>query len=110
MEYLEGASLEQKLQEGALPIDQAILWAVQIAEALDQAHRRGVLHRDIKPGNIMLTGSGVKLMDFGLAKMSLPPVTDLPLTSELVLTVEGALLGTLPYMAPEQLKGNEADA
>jgi serine/threonine protein kinase len=110
MEYLDGQSLEQKLEKGVLPIDQAIVWAMQIAEALDQVHRLGVLHRDIKPGNIMLTGSGVKLMDFGLAKMSLPRLTDDTLTAELVLTVDGALLGTLPYMAPELLMGNEADA
>src|SRR4051812_18480884 len=74
MEYLDGQSLERKLEAGALPIDQAILWAMQIAEALHQAHRRGILHRDIKPGNIMLTASGAKLMDFGLAKTTRQPV------------------------------------
>src|SRR4051794_17814807 len=111
MEYLEGASLERKLEEGALPIDQAILWALQLAEALDQAHRRGVLHRDIKPGNIMLTASGAKLMDFGLAKTTRRPVvTDSTQLANSVLTVEGTILGTLPYMAPEQLAGKEADA
>jgi serine/threonine protein kinase len=110
MEYLDGQSLDQKLEDGALPIDQAIFLAMQIAEALDQAHRRGVLHRDIKPGNIMLTESGVKLMDFGLAKVSPPPVIDSALAANLVLTVDGAILGTMPYMAPEQLKGKEADA
>src|SRR4051794_36009046 len=110
MEYLDGQSLARKLDEGALPIDQAILWAMQLAEALDQAHRRGVLHRDVKPGNIMLTTSGIKLMDFGLAKTRPPVVTDSTLMANSVLTIEGAILGTLPYMAPEQLVGAEVDA
>src|SRR3954453_20244102 len=90
MEYLDGHSLQRRLKEGALPINQAILWAMHLAEALDQAHRRGVLHRDVKPGNIMLAASGVKLMDFGLAKTSRPPVvTDSTLLANSVLTVEG---------------------
>jgi eukaryotic-like serine/threonine-protein kinase len=111
MEYLDGQSLARKLEEGALPIDQAILWAMQLAEALDQAHRRGILHRDVKPGNIMLTASGIKLMDFGLAKASRRPgVIDQTQTAIPTLTVEGTILGTLPYMAPEQLVGAEVDA
>ena len=68
MEYLEGETLEAKLRKGAIPYEQALLWAIQIAEAVDQAHRAGVLHRDLKPGNIMITKSGVKLLDFGLAR------------------------------------------
>ena len=69
MEYLEGETLADRLAKAALPIDQALRFAVEIADALDQAHRHGVVHRDLKPGNIMLTKSGVKLLDFGLAKL-----------------------------------------
>ena len=109
MECLEGESLQQKLEQGALPVEQAVLWAIQIADALDQAHRRGILHRDVKPGNIMLTGSGVKLMDFGLAKVSPPLVIAGNMAANGLLTASGKLVGTLPYMAPEQLAGREAD-
>src|ERR1051325_720919 len=68
MEYLEGENLAARIAKGPLPIDEALRYAVQIADALDQAHRHGVVHRDLKPGNIMLTKSGAKLLDFGLAK------------------------------------------
>src|SRR5436305_3171766 len=91
MEYLEGRTLERKLEDGALPVDEAILWAMQIAEALDQTHRRGVLHRDIKPGNSMLTASGAKLMDFGLAKTTPPILPEGTPRVDPVLTIEGAL-------------------
>ena len=69
MEYIEGESLADRLKKGALPLDQALLHAIEIADALDKAHRQGVVHRDLKPGNIMLTKSGAKLLDFGLAKL-----------------------------------------
>src|SRR5262245_27961209 len=68
MEYLEGQTLADRLQKGALPIEQVLKIGIEIADALDKAHRQGIVHRDLKPGNIMLTGSGAKLMDFGLAK------------------------------------------
>src|SRR5262245_22389887 len=68
MEYLEGETLATRLERGALALDQALQYAIQIADALDRAHRKGVVHRDLKPGNVMLTRSGVKLLDFGLAK------------------------------------------
>src|SRR4029077_6876549 len=68
MQYLEGETLEQRLKKGALPLDQALQLAKQIADALDKAHTAGIVHRDLKPGNIMLTKSGAKLLDFGLAK------------------------------------------
>src|SRR5262245_41157457 len=69
MEYLEGETLSQRLSKGPLPADQLLRFAIQIADALDKAHRQGIIHRDLKPGNIMLTKSGVKLLDFGLAKL-----------------------------------------
>ncbi len=114
MEHLEGQTLADRLTKGALPLDQALAIATQIADALSTAHRAGIIHRDLKPGNIMLTKSGAKLLDFGLAKAS-PPVaigaglSMLPTTPP-NLTAEGAILGTFQYMAPEQLEGQEADA
>ena len=69
MEYLEGQTLAEHLRKGAFPVDRTIQYALQIADALDQAHRAGIVHRDLKPGNIMLTPSGIKLLDFGLAKL-----------------------------------------
>ena len=69
MEYLEGDTLAQRLEKGALPLDQALKVAIEIADALDKAHRQGIVHRDLKPGNIMLTKAGAKLLDFGLAKL-----------------------------------------
>jgi serine/threonine protein kinase len=113
MEFLEGETLASRLQKGPLPLDQVLKYGVQIADALDTAHKRGVIHRDLKPGNIMLTKSGTKLLDFGLAKLqaveAVAGMTALP-TLTTPLTGEGAILGTLQYMAPEQLEGQEADA
>ena len=113
MEYLEGQTLAERLQIGALTLDHALQCAIQIADALDTAHRQGIVHRDLKPGNIMLTRSGVKLLDFGLAKASRPAIggaslSMLPTTPP--MTAQGTILGTLQYMAPEQLEGKEADA
>jgi len=114
MEYLEGETLSDRLAKGALPLEQTLRYGVEIADALDKAHRQGIVHRDLKPGNVMLTKSGVKLLDFGLAKALAPvssasSLTALP-TQAPDLTAEGTLLGTLQYMAPEQLEGKEADA
>ena len=112
MEYLEGQSLGHRLNKGPLPMDQVLKYGMQIADALDKAHRQGVIHRDLKPGNIMLTKSGAKLLDFGLAKFtkkdSDTASSNLE-TREDPLTEEGIVLGTVQYMAPEQLEGNEAD-
>ena len=115
MEYLEGENLAARIAKGPLPIDEALRYAIQIADALDQAHRHGVVHRDLKPGNIMLTKGGAKLLDFGLAKVYEPradtpgSLTALP-TATTPLTGQGLIVGTLQYMAPEQLEGREADA
>jgi serine/threonine protein kinase len=107
MEYLEGQTLAQGLTKGPLPLDQALQYAIQVADALDKAHRGGIVHRDLKPGNIMLTKAGTKLLDFGLAKLSAPPVGALAGVSALPtqegLTAQGTILGTFQYMAPEQL-------
>jgi serine/threonine protein kinase/Tol biopolymer transport system component len=117
MEYLDGETLAARLSRGPLPWDQALEFTIQIADALDKAHRQDVVHRDLKPGNIMLTKSGAKVLDFGLAKLSQrTPVTAasdtaLPTARPATpITAEGTILGTLHYMSPEQLEGNEADA
>jgi len=115
MEYLDGETLARRLTKGPLPLDQALQYAIQVADALDKAHRQGITHRDLKPGNLMLTKSGVKLLDFGLAKLRegdagpAGRLSALP-TQEPDLTGEGTILGTLQYMAPEQLEGKKADA
>src|SRR5467141_3524594 len=114
MEYLEGETLAQRLLKGPLPLDQVLQYASEISDALDRAHRKGVTHRDLKPGNIMLTKSGTKLLDFGLAKLRqdaapATPLSQLP-TADDAITAQGTILGTLQYMAPEQLEAKEADA
>ncbi|MDQ6803263.1 MAG: protein kinase [Acidobacteriota bacterium] len=110
MELLEGESLADRLAKGLLPLKDVLKYGVQISDALGKAHREGVIHRDLKPGNIMLTKSGLKLLDFGLAKSVM--VTSAPegATAQKPLTQEGMVLGTLQYMAPEQLAGEEPDA
>jgi serine/threonine protein kinase len=112
LEYLEGETLEQRLAHGALRQDEALRYAREIAEALDAAHRQGVTHRDLKPSNVMLTKTGAKLLDFGVA--TLREATALrhaePPTEALDRTIEGTIIGTVPYMAPERLEGRPADA
>jgi serine/threonine protein kinase len=116
MEHLEGITLEERLTKGAIPLAEASKIGMEVADALDKAHRSGVVHRDLKPGNIMLTKSGAKLLDFGLAKsvsrsnvQGLSDLTTAP-TINTALTTQGAIMGTIPYMAPEQIEGQETDA
>ncbi len=119
MELIEGGTLAERLQRGPLPAAELLRYATQIADALDRAHRAGVVHRDLKPGNVMLTKNGAKLMDFGLSRVAAPggaaggSITMAGLsqspTVAPALTTEGSLLGTFQYMAPEQLEGKEAD-
>ena len=112
MEYLDGETLAQRLTRGKLPLERALQYGTEIADALAAAHKAGIVHRDLKPGNVMLTKSGAELLDFGLAKPGVqlvgPGVTQL--TTEGPLTGAGTLLGTLPYMAPEQLQAYPVDA
>jgi eukaryotic-like serine/threonine-protein kinase len=114
MEYLEGETLAQRLAKGPLPIPQVLQYSIEISDALDKAHRKGVTHRDLKPGNIMLTKAGTKLLDFGLAKLKqevAPAIPDSQLpTVKDAMTAEGTILGTLQYMAPEQVEAKEVDA
>src|SRR5207253_1293145 len=108
MELLDGETLADRLSRGPLPIGEAIQTGIQIADALDRAHRAGITHRDLKPGNVMLTSGGVKLLDFGLAKTK--AVTGAAsATMQKPVTQEGTIVGTLQYMAPEQLEGRETD-
>jgi eukaryotic-like serine/threonine-protein kinase len=114
MESLEGQTLAERLKKGPLPIDQVLQYAIDISDALDKAHRKGITHRDLKPSNVMLRKSGAKLLDLGLAKRrqdAAPgsPLSQIP-TAKDAIRARGTSLGTLQYMAPEQLEGKEADA
>ncbi|HVR43296.1 MAG TPA: protein kinase, partial [Thermoanaerobaculia bacterium] len=113
MELCDGQSLADRLEKGPLPTSDVLRYAIQIAGALDRAHRSGVTHRDLKPGNIMLTKSGAKLLDFGLARhqgSGLGAQGSVIETQQKPITEQGIILGTFQYMAPEQLEGAEADA
>ena len=115
MEYLQGETLAARIGRGPLTLDESLRVAIAVADALEKAHGQGVTHRDLKPGNIMLTETGAKLLDFGLAKVTQAAkatasgslLTAVPGSSA---TTPGTILGTMQYMAPEQLEGQEADA
>jgi serine/threonine protein kinase len=125
MEYLDGESLAQRLTKGPLPLEQVLKISIEISDALERAHRAGIVHRDVKPGNVMLTKSTAKLLDFGLAKpqsavaagtggspmpLTAAPTLSSPGAMASPLTVEGSVVGTIQYMSPEQIEGKEADA
>jgi len=112
MECVEGETLAKRLQKGPLALEQVLKLGAQIADALDKAHRSGVVHRDLKPGNIMLTPGGAKLLDFGLAKLVAPLASLVTLTAtkqESPVTQQGTIVGTFQYMSPEQIEGRELD-
>jgi eukaryotic-like serine/threonine-protein kinase len=112
MEYLEGQTLAERLVRGSLQLSEVLRFAVELADALDHAHRRGLVHRDLKPGNVMITKAGAKLLDFGLSKLQ-PGANLIALSTVspggVQLTEVGEVLGTYPYIAPEQLTGRDAD-
>jgi eukaryotic-like serine/threonine-protein kinase len=127
MEFLEGETLAARLAKGPLPPEQVLKYGIEICEGLEKAHKTGVVHRDLKPGNIMLTKAGAKLMDFGLAKAATGPPPSSGLTATLdgawagsagegaratqnPLTARGMIVGTFQYMSTEQIEGKEADA
>ena len=114
MEFLEGATLEQRMKSGPMAPPELLTVAGAVAAALDAAHGAGIVHRDIKPANIFLTSRGqVKVLDFGLAKMRRQtpsqPIGDSTATVATLMTLPGTLLGTLAYMAPEQFRGEDVD-
>ena len=118
MEYLEGESLADRLRRGPLPTEQTLKLGIEIADALEKAHKQGLVHRDLKPGNVMLTKSGAKLLDFGLAKSAAviaaaaaAEFEGATLTNQRQhpVTAQGVVVGTFRYMSPEQVQGGEAD-
>jgi eukaryotic-like serine/threonine-protein kinase len=113
MECVEGETLAKRLEKGPMSLEQVLKYGMQIADALDTAHRNAVVHRDLKPGNIMLTATGAKLLDFGLAKQAAPLASLATLTAGVIqsspMTEQGVIVGTFQYMSPEQLEGKELD-
>ncbi|MEA2236074.1 MAG: eukaryotic-like serine/threonine-protein kinase [Thermoanaerobaculia bacterium] len=112
MEYIEGETLADRIVRGRLPLSQVLRYGTEIAQALQHAHRAGITHRDLKPGNVMITSSGVKLLDFGLAKLANPERSSSDSDAATMvnpITAEGMVVGTLVYMAPEQLEGRAVD-
>jgi serine/threonine protein kinase len=116
MEFLDGETLRSRIANTPLPLPQLLDIAVQICDALQTAHARGIVHRDVKPANIFITTSAhIKILDFGLAKLArerraTTPAAPSDTTLDLTLTRPGSLLGTLAYLSPEQARGEEVDA
>jgi Tol biopolymer transport system component len=112
MEFLEGETLQDRIARGPLAIDEALRIGSEVAEGIEAAHRGGVVHRDLKPGNVVLTTGGAKVLDFGLARDtgSVAVIDTEAATMPATITEEGHLVGTMPYMAPEQLQGSQVDA
>jgi serine/threonine protein kinase len=110
MELVEGETLSARLRKGRLPMDAVLRYGAQIADALAEAHAKKITHRDLKPGNVMVTRSGIKVLDFGLAKLDAAEAASSPDTETLTATAAEAIMGTPGYMAPEQLEGRPCDA
>ena len=111
MEFVAGETLAQRLRRGPVSLQEALRLTMLVADALDHAHRQGIVQRDLKPANVMLTSAGPKLVDFGLARLrEAEPEPAGPTDDTESLTADGVLLGTLPYMAPEQVEARQADA
>jgi len=108
MEFVDGETLAERLRKGSLPLDLVLRSGMEIAAALEAAHRTGIVHRDLKPGNIILAKSGVKVLDFGLAKIV--PAANLANSAAQTITASNMVMGTPAYMAPEQRHGQECDA
>ena len=110
MEYLDGETLEERLQSGAIPFEEMIVLVSQVVSAIAAAHAKGIVHRDLKPGNVMLTPNGAKVLDFGLAReLNVDLDYSTQAATMQAITTEGSIIGTMPYMAPEQLRGERAD-
>ena len=112
MEFVEGDTLSSLIDRGPIPLDRALQYAIQIVDALAAAHAKGVIHRDLKPGNIMVTRNGVKVLDFGLAKLASAEPSEMFAASTVTraITGEGAVVGTPHNMSPEQVEANDIDA
>jgi serine/threonine protein kinase len=110
MELLEGESLKERIRRGRVPTDELLDLGIQISDALEAAHAKGIIHRDIKPGNIFIVGSDrPKILDFGVAKVISAPVAAEDQSEKESLTLEGIIPGTTSYMSPEQVRGEEID-
>src|SRR5580704_3719176 len=114
MEFVEGDTLSHLIKQGPMPLEKVLQYAIQIADALSAAHAKGIIHRDLKPGNIIVTRSGVKVLDFGLAKLSAAARLGASWSSDVFtqtapMSEPGSIVGTLHYMSPEQAEGKDTD-